>query len=249
LLAIQGIGKSFSTGERALDRVSLEIAAGEIVSVIGGSGSGKSTLLRLVAGLDVPSEGRILIEGTPVLRPHPAIGLVFQEPRLLPWLAVKDNVGFGLTGLPAAERRERVMEALVRVGLAANAGHWPRQLSGGMAQRVALARALVARPRALLLDEPFSALDALTRASLQDHLVGLWVYERPTFVLVTHDIEEALILADRVVVLGSRPGRITATMSVPLARPRDRDDPAFEALKHELRHALVASFAPAAPPS
>ncbi len=244
MLSLRNVTKIYPNGERALDNVSLEVEQGEILAVVGGSGSGKSTLLRAIAGLDPASSGEVRIDGDKVTAPHPLIGLIFQEPRLLPWLKVADNIAFGIADLPEAERKQRVEQALVRVGLQGAAGKWPRELSGGMAQRVAIARALVARPRVLLLDEPFSALDAMTRASLQDHLVDLWHYDRPTMVLVTHDIEEALVLADRVVVLSPKPGRIDAVIDMALARPRDRDGADFEAIKRRLRQALDRSLKP-----
>ncbi len=242
MLTITALGKTYADGTEALRGIGLEVAAGEIVAVVGGSGCGKSTLLRLVAGLDAPSTGAIVLDGAAVKGPHPAVGVVFQEPRLFPWASVAENVGFGIRHLPRAERARLVAGELERVGLAGSARRLPRELSGGMAQRVALARSLVASPRVLLLDEPFSALDALTRATLQDHLARLWSYDRPTLILVTHDIEEALVLADRVVVLRPRPGRVDAVIEVDLARPRDRDAPAFERAKRALRHALDASL-------
>ena len=242
MLEIRHLGKRYENGTHALHDVSLDIAAGESVAIVGGSGCGKSTLLRLVAGLEQTDVGRVLIHGQPVRAPHPAIGLVFQEPRLLPWLSVADNVGFGLAGLAETTRRARVHEVLERVGLAQHKRLWPRELSGGMAQRVALARALVTGPEVLLLDEPFSALDALTRANLQDHLVRLWSEHRTTLVLVTHDIEEALLIADRVVVLRPRPGRIEEIFEVRLPRPRFRDAADFEALRRALRAALDRSL-------
>ncbi len=244
MLLLRHVSKTYPNGERALADLSLDVAAGEIVAVIGGSGSGKSTLLRAIAGLDRASAGLVQVDGDEIRAPHPAIGLIFQEPRLLPWLNVAQNVGFGIADLAPAERQQRVAQALARVGLDGAAGKWPRELSGGMAQRVAIARALVARPRVLLLDEPFSALDAMTRASLQDHLVDLWQDERPTMLLVTHDIEEALVLADRAVVLSPKPGRIAAMLEIGLARPRDRDSVEFEAAKRRLRQALDRSLHP-----
>lgn len=246
-LSLSHVSKTYPGGVHALDDISLNVEAGEIVAILGGSGCGKSTLLRLVAGLDEPTGGRIRLDGETITVPHPDIGFVFQEPRLLPWLTVAGNVGFGITHLPRGERETRIGEALQRVGLADSAGKWPRELSGGMQQRTSLARALVARPRLLLLDEPFSALDAMTRASLQDHLLDLWAYDRPTLVLVTHDIEEALVLADRVAVLSPRPGRVSALTQVPLARPRDRDAHGFEEAKRQLRRALDRSFEPILP--
>ena len=244
-LKLRGLTKTFAGQDSpVLAGIELTVAPGEILAVIGGSGCGKSTLLRLIAGLERATAGDVLIGAEPVLAPHPAIGLVFQEPRLLPWLSVAGNVGFGLAGGPRDEREARVAAALTRVGLAARAEAWPHQLSGGQAQRAALARALVARPGILLLDEPFSALDALTRADLQDHLLELWAFERPTLVLVTHDIEEALVLADRVAILRPRPGRIGELLAVELPRPRDRDHPSFEAAKRRLRAALAESPPP-----
>ncbi len=238
MLDIHGLGKVYSTGAHALSDVSLHVPQGEIVAIIGGSGCGKSTLLRLVAGLERPSGGVVRVDGDVILGPHPHVGLVFQEPRLLSWLTVAENVAFGLDDLPRAERARRVELALARVGLADYGPRWPRQLSGGQAQRIALSRALVAHPRVLLLDEPFSALDAFTRADLQDHLLDLWADTRPTLLVVTHDVEEALCLADRIVIMKPRPGRISHIMPVHLPRPRDRLSPAFEADKRALLHAL-----------
>ncbi|MDE1150626.1 MAG: ABC transporter ATP-binding protein [Azospirillaceae bacterium] len=243
-LDIRGLVKTYPNGLTALGGVDLGVAPGEILAIVGGSGCGKSTLLRLIAGLEAPTAGSVRVGGDLVGGPHPAVGLVFQEPRLLPWLSVADNVGFGLTSLPAGERAARVAVALERVGLAAHAQSWPRELSGGQAQRAALARALVAKPQILLLDEPFSALDALTRTDLQDHLLELWAEDRPTLVLVTHDIEEALVLADRVVTLRPRPGRVDDVRAVTMSRPRDRDSHNFEVHKRQLRAALNRSLAP-----
>lgn len=220
-LVFEDVTKTFG-GPPVLSRLSLSVEEGSILAIVGGSGCGKSTLLRLVAGLDAPSAGKILLDGAPIAAPREEIGLVFQEPRLFPWLSVRDNVGFGLDGGTTAGRRDLVAQALDRVGLSDRADAWPRELSGGQAQRVALARALVLKPKALLLDEPFSALDAITRADLQDHLLELWTAYRPTLVLVTHDVEEAVYLADEVVVLASRPGRIAARLPIDLPRRRVR---------------------------
>jgi len=234
MLSFDHVGKTYPNGVRALDGVSLEVAPGEILVIIGGSGCGKSTLLRAASGLDVATQGRVALDGVTIEAPHEKIGLIFQEPRLLPWLSVANNVAFGLSELPKAERRQRVALALERVGLTDKAGVWPRELSGGQAQRVAIARALVTRPSVLLLDEPFSALDAFTRAELQDHLLDLWEEGRPILVLVTHDIEEALVLASRVVVMRAQPGRIAGILDMPLPRPRDRLSPAFEEQKRRV---------------
>lgn len=238
MLRIEHLGKQFGPQVVALQDVSLQVQPGEIVALVGTSGCGKSTLLRIVAGLEAPSTGRVLIGGAPVAGPHPAVGFLFQEPRLLPWLTVRQNVEFGIAHLPTPERAARSAGALNRVGLADFAGAWPRQLSGGMAQRAAIARALVARPELLLLDEPFSALDPFTKMDLQDHLLDIWADDRPTLVLVTHDLEEALVLADRVVVLRSRPGRVHHTFAVDLPRPRRRTAPDFQAQKQRLLEAL-----------
>jgi len=243
MLKLERLSKTYADGARALSDVSLEVREAEIVALIGGSGCGKTTLLRLVAGLDRATGGAIRIDGDTVDGSHPAVGVVFQEPRLLPWLSVADNVGFGLAALPAPERRARVGHALERVGLAEHGRRWPRELSGGQQQRVAIARALVARPRVLLLDEPFSAIDALTRASLHQQLLGLWQDIRPTVLLVTHDVSEAVTLADRAVVMRPKPGRIDDEVALPLARPRDKTSPAFEAASRRVLAALDRSLA------
>lgn len=242
MLVLENVGKTYPAGIRALDGVSLTVAAGEIVALVGGSGCGKSTLLRAISGLDRPTQGRVLLDGEVVTEPHPSIGIIFQEPRLLPWLSVADNVGFGLEDRPRSERRERVEAALARVGLSDKANVWPRELSGGQAQRVAIARALVPRPEVLLLDEPFSALDAFTRMDLQDHLLALWEDLKPTLVLVTHDVDEAIVLADRVLVMRPRPGRIYDETVVDLPRPRDRQSAAFDFAKRRVLAALDRSL-------
>jgi sulfonate transport system ATP-binding protein len=243
MLTISTIGKTYPNGTVALRDISLSIDAGEIVAVVGGSGCGKSTLLRLLSGLDHPTQGTIEVDGTRIVAPHPAVGIVFQEPRLLPWLTVEQNVGFGLAHLSRAERRDRVYATLKRVGLSEYGRRWPRELSGGQSQRVAIARALVARPSVLLLDEPFSALDAFTRVELQDHLLEIWADTRPTLVLVTHDIEEAVALASRVVVLRPFPGRVALVSNVTLARPRDRLSHAFDDEKRAILSALDTTLA------
>jgi len=242
MLELDRVGKTYPNGVRALDGVSLSVGPGEILAIVGGSGCGKSTLLRAISGLDTPSQGRVLLDGQPVTSPHEKIGIIFQEPRLLPWLSVAGNVGFGLEDRPRAERNERVADALARVGLTDKATMWPRELSGGQAQRVAIARALVPRPEVLLLDEPFSALDAFTRVDLQDHLLGLWTDLRPTLVLVTHDVDEAVVLADRIMVMRPRPGRIFEEIAAGLPRPRDRQSPAFDFVKRRVLAALDRSL-------
>src|SRR5580700_6306959 len=237
MLALDRLAKIYPNGVHALERFSAEIRLGEIVAVIGGSGCGKSTLLRAIAGLDRATSGTVTLDDISISAPHAKIGVIFQEPRLLPWLSVADNIGFGLSELPADLRRGKVTRALARVGLADKANAWPRELSGGQAQRVAIARALVPQPEVLLLDEPFSALDAFTRRDLQDHLLDLWADTRPTLILVTHDVDEAVVLADRVLVMRPRPGRLFEAITVNLTRPRDRNSPLFGSFK---RHVLTA---------
>jgi sulfonate transport system ATP-binding protein len=248
MLALANVGKTYANGVRALDNITLNIAPGEIVAVVGGSGCGKSTLLRIICGLDRPSKGSIALDGAAIDGPREEIGLVFQEPRLFPWLSVEANVGFGLEDRPMRERAGRVSGQLARVGLAEKAGAWPRELSGGQAQRVSLARALIMRPQVLLLDEPFSALDAFTRADLQDHLLDLWADGKPTLIVVTHDVEEAVVLADRIIVMGPRPGRVIADIAADLPRPRDRQSDGFEHVKRRILATLGRSREPAAEP-
>jgi sulfonate transport system ATP-binding protein len=242
MLVLDRVGKTYPNGVNALERFSADIGVGEIIAVIGGSGCGKSTLLRAIAGLDRASRGAITLDGEAIAAPHPKVGIIFQEPRLLPWLSVADNIGFGLSDVPSAERRTRVAAALAKVGLADKAKAWPRELSGGQAQRVSIARALVTRPEVLLLDEPFSALDAFTRRDLQDHLLDLWSETRPTLILVTHDVDEAVVLADRVLVMRPRPGRLFERIDINLARPRDRNSPLFETTKRRVLTALDRSL-------
>ena len=242
MLSLERVGKTYPSGVRALDAITLGVAPGEIVAVIGGSGCGKSTLLRAISGLDTPTQGSVRLDGTSIVAPHESIGIIFQEPRLLPWLTVAVNFGFGIEGRPKRERAERVAHALDRVGLSEKANVWPRELSGGQAQRVAIARALVPRPQVLLLDEPFSALDAFTRVDLQDHLLNLWAEFKPTLILVTHDVEEAIALADRIVVMRPRPGQIADEIEIDLPRPRDRQSAAFDFAKRRVLAALDRSL-------
>jgi sulfonate transport system ATP-binding protein len=249
MLTLDHVGKTYPNGVHALDGITFDVKPAEIVAIVGGSGCGKSTLLRAISGLDTPSQGRVLLDGERVAQPHEKIGMIFQEPRLLPWLTVAGNVGFGLEDRPRPERDARVAEALSRVGLTDKALMWPRELSGGQAQRVAIARALVPRPEVLLLDEPFSALDAFTRVDLQDHLLGLWADTRPTLILVTHDVDEAVVLADRIMVMRPRPGRIFDEIQADLPRPRDRQSSAFDRVRRHVMAALDRSLKPAANPA
>jgi sulfonate transport system ATP-binding protein len=240
MLRVKNVYKQFDNGFLALDAINLEVHPGEIVSLVGTSGCGKSTLLRIISGLDFPSEGDVWIDNEPIAAPHPEIGVIFQEPRLMPWLTVKDNVRFGLE--QRADSESAIATTLTKVGLSDFANALPRQLSGGMAQRVAIARALITQPSILLLDEPFSALDAFTRTKLQDHLLHIWEYDRPTVLLVTHDIEEALVLSDRIIVMRSNPGRIHREFVVDLPRPRKRTDTNLQQWKERLLNELDLSL-------
>jgi sulfonate transport system ATP-binding protein len=247
--AVQGIGFT------ALKSVDLTIRAGEFVTIVGASGCGKSTLLRLVAGLDTPAGGDILHDGARVAGPSLQRGIVFQEPRLFPWLTVRENVALGLLNarLTRAEKAASVDEHVALVGLGGFAGAYPHQLSGGMAQRAAIARGLVSRPDVLLLDEPFGALDALTRARMQNELLQIWRHERTTMLLVTHDVDEAITLADRVVVMAPAPGRIISLITVSEPHPRARSNPHLMRLRAEILDLLETTTplpaAPAAEPA
>jgi len=224
-IKVESVSKSFVVDKRTLpvlQDVSFEVAARGISAVLGPNGSGKSTLLRIISGLIEPDSGRIEIDGGAVGDADQRVGLVFQEPRLLPWRTALDNVAFPLqlAGVPKNERRERAQALLELVGVASFAQAYPHQLSGGMRQRVAIARSLVRDPQILLLDEPFSALDAITRERFNAELLELWQRTGTAIVLVTHSIPEAIYVADEVVVLSASPGRVLARVPVPLGRPR-----------------------------
>ncbi|GAB0101882.1 ABC transporter ATP-binding protein [Nocardia sp. JMUB6875] len=222
---------------RVLTDISLRIEPGQFVALLGPSGCGKSTLLRLLAGLERPSRGTLLADGQAITGPDPHRALMFQDPTLYPWRTVEQNVALGPQARGALDT-ERIAEALELVGLHGFRDSYPAQLSGGMAQRVALARALVNSPRLFLLDEPLGKLDALTRATLQGEIARLWERDRFTAVLVTHDVDEALRLADRVVVFTPRPGKVVRDLPIELPRPRDHDDPEYLRLRRELFTAL-----------
>ena len=241
-LTINRVGKTYADGTEALRDVQVTADSGEIVAVLGGSGCGKTTLLRLVSGLDEPSSGEIRLDDQVISRTHPSVGAVFQEPRLLPWLKVGDNVEFGGRRLTPAERRRRTEALLERIGLAGYGARWPRDLSGGQQQRVAIARALIGHPGILLLDEPFSALDPFTRATQHTLVLDLWREMRPTILIVTHDVDEAVFLADRIVIMKPRPGRVHEAMSVDHPRPRDRLAPAFDLMKRRVMRAIDRSL-------
>jgi sulfonate transport system ATP-binding protein len=230
-LRIEGLEKSYN-GHAVLGPIDLDLDAGTITAIIGRSGSGKTTLLRCLGGLEQPSAGGITIgDGQVTARD---IGYVFQEPRLMPWLSVAKNTGFGLAGLSKPERDLAISEALDLVGLPNAGALLPKQLSGGMAQRVALARALAPRPKLILLDEPFSALDPFTREQMQDHLLHLHAHYGATMVLITHDMDEALALAHRVIVLDGPPGQVIGDFSPDLPRPANRTSTEFFNWKRRL---------------
>ncbi len=234
MLQIESITKQFDNEFTALKLINLHVNAGEIISIVGTSGCGKSTLLRIIAGLDFPTSGSVRIHNELIEAPHPEIGIIFQEPRLMPWLSVWKNVQFGLADMSKAEKEKITEATIAKVGLTEFSHLLPRELSGGMAQRVAIARALVTKPSILLLDEPFSALDAFTRMKLQEHLLKIWQYDRPTMILVTHDIEEALMLSDRVIVMRGAPGQIRQEFTLDLPRPRQRTELSFQRWKERL---------------
>jgi NitT/TauT family transport system ATP-binding protein len=238
-IQIEGVAKSYAGAHgsvTALSGIDLAIPAGQFVCLLGPSGCGKSTLLNAIAGFETPTAGLIRVGGRPVTGPGPDRAMVFQDYALFPWLTVAGNVGFGLSvrGVPRGEREQRVGALLAMLGLADFAPRFPRDLSGGMRQRVAIARALAVDAPVLLMDEPFGALDALTRQNLQDELLRVWERLGQTIVFVTHSIEEALYLADRVVLMSSRPGTIQRDQFIALPRPRDPASAPFNDLKRDL---------------
>lgn len=241
VLEITRLSKRYDNGTAALAGIDLVIDPGRIVAVVGPSGCGKSTLLRLLAGLERPSSGTIRLDGAPLEGPSPKIGVVFQEPRLMPWLDVLHNVAFGLPRrMPTHARTAMALRAIARVGLSGFERALPKELSGGMAQRAALARALVTRPQLLLLDEPFSALDARLRARLHAEVLRIWAEDRPTLVLVTHDLDEAVLLADLILVLSGPPGIVRAVYTNDQPRPRDPRSLSFQMLRARLLETLSA---------
>lgn len=239
-LTCTGVGKTWPSTEgleiEALRDISLSVSSGEFIALLGPSGCGKSTLLELIAGLEPISSGEIRIDGAVVTGPNPDAVMVFQEHALFPWLNVEDNVGFGLKmkGVAPAERRARAREVLERVRLSKFAQHFPHQLSGGMKQRVAIARALVGNPAFILMDEPFAALDFQTRVLMQQFLLEIWEGFRSTILFVTHQIDEAVLLSDRVVVFSAGPGRVLEEVAIDLPRPRRYTDAAFNGYRARL---------------
>jgi sulfonate transport system ATP-binding protein len=245
-LDIKNLSKQYRVNDVALpvlDGISLSIRPGEFVSIVGTSGCGKSTLLRLIIGLEGDYKGEILLDGQHIVGTSLDRGIVFQEHRLFPWLNVEQNIAVGVLNAPGSDaaKKRSVQEHIALVGLKGFESAYPHQLSGGMSQRVAIARALVNRPEVLLLDEPFGALDAMTRGRLQQELERIWRTEGITAILVTHDVEEAVVLGDRVVVMQPRPGRIRRIVDVPLRRPRDRGAAAFAAIKDDVMSEFSAA--------
>jgi ABC-type nitrate/sulfonate/bicarbonate transport system ATPase subunit len=258
-LVVENVSRVFpaarsGTPTRALEPIDLTVADNDFVTVLGPSGCGKSTLLRIIAGLDTPTTGGIWLDGKAIAGPGADRGMVFQSYTLFPWLTVSENISFGLRerGVASRQRTAIARQWLDKVGLSGFADHYPKQLSGGMQQRTAIARALANGPRILLLDEPFGALDNQTRALMQELLLGIWEHERKTVIFVTHDIEEAVFLASRVMVMTARPGRIKTEIAVDLPHPRHytlKTSPEFTALKARLTEeirveAVVAAQAP-----
>jgi nitrate ABC transporter ATP-binding subunit len=251
-LAIRGVTKRFVVGDddiEALARIDLTIAAGEFVCLIGASGCGKSTLLRMIAGFEEPTTGDVSVYGKPITGPGSDRGMVFQDYALFPWMSVRENIGFGprQRQLPRQEI-DSIADAFVKlVGLERFANRYPAQLSGGMKQRVAIARVLANNASILLMDEPFGALDALTREQLQHELLQIWQRTGVTVIFVTHSVEEAALLADRVLVMSAGPGRIENEVTIELPRPRDVSSPEFNEVRRDLVRRLTSHLAPTRP--
>ena len=242
ILQLDGVSKTYGDRGPALSETSLVVQPGEFVSLVGPSGCGKSTLLAMIAGLLAPDGGTIEMHGAPVTGPGEGRAVVFQDAALMPWLTVRHNVEYGMRaqGVPRADRRRRADEAIEMVHLSHVADRHPHELSGGMRQRVSIARALVLRPEVLLMDEPFSALDAQTRTVLQDELQRIWLETRPAVVFVTHNLLEAAFLADTVYLLSAGPGRIVQRYAVDVPRPRDEGDPRLVAIRQDMLHRMRA---------
>ncbi|WP_040368033.1 ABC transporter ATP-binding protein [Paucidesulfovibrio longus] len=251
MLTIDNLTKTYGAGDKlvtALDNARMDVRDGEFAVVVGPSGCGKSTLLNIVAGLESPGQGRVELDGLPIVGPGAERGMVFQSYTLFPWLTVRKNVEFGLRikGLPQSERAEIARRYVDLVGLSEFENALPKELSGGMKQRVAIARVLANKPRMLLMDEPFGALDAQTRLLLQELLLDVWRKEQATVLFITHDIDEAILLGDRVFVMSKRPGRIVEEVRIDLERPRDHTltvSPRFAELKKRVMDRLFLELA------
>jgi NitT/TauT family transport system ATP-binding protein len=251
MLTIENLTKTYGAGDKlvtALDNVRMDVRDGEFAVVVGPSGCGKSTLLNIVAGLESPGQGQVELDGAPIVGPGAQRGMVFQSYTLFPWLTVRKNVEFGLRikGLPQSERAEIARRYVNLVGLSEFENALPKELSGGMKQRVAIARVLANKPRMLLMDEPFGALDAQTRLLLQELLLDVWRKEQATVLFITHDIDEAILLGDRVFVMSKRPGRIVEEVRIDLERPRDHTltvSPRFAELKKRVMDRLFLELA------
>ncbi len=248
-LSIQGVSRTFTSEKgkstQALLPVDFDVKENDFVTILGPSGCGKSTMLRIVAGLDHPTSGRVLLDGRPVEGPGADRGMVFQSYTLFPWLTIEQNIRFGLRerGMPESQQKERAQYFIAKVGLRGFEQHFPKQLSGGMQQRTAIARALANDPKILLMDEPFGALDNHTRVLMQELLLGIWEAERKTVMFVTHDIDEAIFMANRVAVFSARPGRIKSEIAVNLPHPRHytiKTSPEFMDLKARLTEEIRA---------
>ncbi len=239
ILQVKNIKREFSINQIKLEvlrNISLDVKAGEIISIVGASGCGKSTLLKIISGLDAATAGEVYVDDKKIEKPsQKEVGIIFQEPRLFPWSTVENNIEFGLSAkLSRIEKKRIIGEHINLVGLNGFEKALPSQLSGGMQQRVSIARTLINRPKVLLLDEPFGALDAFTRINMQQEVLKIWQFEKTTMILVTHDIDEAIYLGDRVVVMSSKPGIIKKIIPVELPRPRDRTDGDFAFLRKKV---------------
>ncbi|MBE6012693.1 MAG: ABC transporter ATP-binding protein [Lachnospiraceae bacterium] len=247
-LKMEGVSKSFARIENnditnALDKTDLELHNNEFISIVGASGCGKSTILRLIAGLIVPTEGRITVNGEEVTKPDPNRGMVFQKPTLFPWLTVEKNIAFSLKMQKKYEKNKDQVERMLNlIGLEDFKKDYPAQLSGGMAQRVALVRSLINEPDILLLDEPLGALDAFTRMNMQDEILNMWKKKKQLVIMVTHDVEEAIYMGTKVLVMEPRPGRIRAEIPIALDYPRDRGSTSFMAYRNKILDMLGDNF-------
>ena len=237
-IEINHVGKSFQLKKETVEvlkDITLSIKKGEFITIVGASGCGKSTLTRLLAGLDYPTAGEVLVDGKRVEKPSVKTGIIFQEARLFPWLTVEKNIEFGIhEKLPAEEKKRKVSEIIEAIGLKGFKDALPSQLSGGMQQRVNIGRALINEPDILLLDEPFGALDALTRINMQTEVLKIWEKNKTTMLLITHDIDEAIFLSDRIIILSDKPGVISREIEVPMSKPRDRSSSDFIDIRRKI---------------